>query len=174
MMPLHNPAKGQGMQADTGRAAVPDSVRAVRVNISGSNGRTGEEAREIDVSRLIDLPNVGFGTLNTCGSPPILGTGVAVGITLNQAGENQIELRWSAAVDETMGEQDVVRYAIYRRQAGFVDWGDPYRAIPAGEGAYIFVDDAAASGVAYEYALAAQDCTPSLSELAFSNVVILP
>lgn len=174
LMPMFNSAKTQGLAADTGRSAIPDSVRAVRIRMVGSNGQTGDRAREITVTRTVDLPNVGFGQQNTCGSRPILGSNVAAGVATLPSGEPVIRLGWNAAVDEEEGEQDVVRYAIYRRQAGFTDWGDPYRAIPSGQGAYTFEDDAAEPGIVYEYGVAAQDCTPALSTLSISNTVVLP
>lgn len=174
LLPMFNSAKTQGLAADTGRSAVPDSVRAIRIRMVGSNGQTGERAREITVTRTVDLPNVGFGQQNTCGGQPILGSTVAAGVATLPSGEPVIRLGWNAAVDEEEGEQDVVRYAIYRRQAGFTDWGDPYRAIPSGQSAYTFEDDAAESGIVYEYGVAAQDCTPALSTLSISNTVALP
>lgn len=173
-MPLFNPARGHQTTADTGRTAIPDSVRAVRVNLMGTNGRSGERERTVEMSRLIDLSNTGFGVLNTCGSRPILGSTVAAAVVTLGSGDQAIRLSWVQAVDEAMGEQDVVRYAIWRRLAGTTDWGDPFRAIPAGQTAYAFDDDDVTPGVVYEYALAAQDCTPALSPLTTSNPVVIP
>jgi len=139
-----------------------------------TNGLEGTEEVQISVDRLIPLPNAGFGMLATCGSAPILGVGLNAASGTLGAGEPVVNLSWSPAVDEAGGEADVVRYVIWRRASGAADWGDPFRAIPAGAATYTYQDAAVTPGTAYEYALAAQDCTPTLSGLAASSVVIIP
>lgn len=156
------------------QAPVSDSIRAIRVNLRATNGLSGDKEREVELSRLIDLPNAGFGQLNTCGSAPLLGSALTATPVTLAGGDDAIQLSWTAATDETQGEKDVVRYVIWRRQVGATDWGDPYRAIPSGQGAYTFDDDAADPVVVYEYALAAQDCTPAVSTLSVSNPVFIP
>ena len=76
---------------------------------------------------------------------------------------------WSAAFDETSGEEDVVRYAIFRRELPAVEWGEPYFSIPAGQPSYIYTDSDVAVGSTYEYAIAAQDCTPAMSGMRTSS-----
>ncbi len=174
LIPLHHSAWIHSSAADTGRSALPDSVRAVRVTLGATNGRSGAQEQTVQISRLVALPNAGFGVIATCGSAPILGVGLtATPITL-AGGEPAVRLTWSPAVDETGGEGDVVRYVIWRRTPGATDWGDPYLAIPAGAASYTYDDAAVESGTAYEYGLAAQDCTPTLSSLTASSVVAVP
>ncbi len=146
-------------------------MRAVRVRFAATNGLTGEEEERAELERLIALPNAGFGELVTCGSSPLLGTGLLASAVTLPSGERAVDLAWSAAIDETGGEEDVVGYVIWRREAGFSDWGEPYRSIPAGTAPYSYQDAAVAVGTTYEYALAAQDCTPKLSSLAVSATV---
>jgi len=87
-----------------------------------------------------------------------------------EEGENVplfVRLQWTPSVDENSGEQDVVRYLIYRRGTSFgEDWGNPLVSIPAGADSYIYDDAAVELGSAYQYTYAAQDCTPSLSPLS--------
>jgi len=85
-----------------------------------------------------------------------------------------VQLTWSPATDEAGGEADVARYVLWRREVGNTGWGDPYIAVPAGQPGYSYQDAAVESGKAYEFALAAQDCTPSLSTLAQSAPVVIP
>lgn len=171
LIPVRHRATFHLSAADTGASALADSVRAIRVRFAATNGLTGEEEERAELERLIALPNAGFGELVTCGSSPLLGTGLLAGAVTLPSGERAVDLAWSAAIDETGGEEDVVGYVIWRREAGFTDWGEPYRSIPSGTAPYSYQDAAVAVGTTYEYALAAQDCTPKLSSLAVSATV---
>jgi prepilin-type N-terminal cleavage/methylation domain-containing protein len=171
LMPVRHVATFHLSAADTGASARADSVRAIRVRFVATNGLTGAEEETAELERLIALPNAGFGQLVTCGSSPLLGTGLLASVVALPTGEPAVDLNWSAAIDETGGEEDVVGYVIWRREAGSTDWGEPYRAIPAGASPYSHQDAAIESGKTYEYALAAQDCTPSLSSLRVSAAV---
>jgi len=44
-----------------------------------------------------------------------------------------------------------------------MEWGDPYRSVPGGVDLYVQIDEDVEPGATYEYAVAAQDCTPTLS-----------
>ncbi|MFQ5538150.1 MAG: prepilin-type N-terminal cleavage/methylation domain-containing protein [Gemmatimonadota bacterium] len=174
LIPLRHLAPIHGSAPDTGSSAIADSVRAVQVQISATNGLSGPDEVVVQLSRLIALPNAGFGMLATCGAAPILGVGLNAAATTLGTGEKAVRLTWTPAVDENGGEGDVVRYVIWRRSAGAPDWGDPYLAIPAGAASYTYEDAAVEAGTAYQYALAAQDCTPTLSSLAVSGTVLVP
>ncbi len=174
LLPIHHSAPIHLSPADTGASAIADSVRAVRIRMRATNGLEGDDEVQLALDRLIPLPNAGFGMLATCGSAPILGVGLNAASGTLGTGEPVVNLTWSPAVDEAGGEADVVRYVIWRREAGASGWGDPFRAIPAGASTYSYQDAAVTPGTAYEYALAAQDCTPTLSGLAASSVVIVP
>lgn len=173
-LPLVHRVPIHGSPADTGRAAKIDSVRAIRINLTGTNGLAGPEERRRTVSRLVRLPNAGLAVKRTCGDEPLLGTGLVASLGTGAGGAPLVNLSWAAAIDETGGEGDVVSYIIWRRLQSESDWGDPYLNIPAGAASYIYQDAAVESGKSYVYALAAQDCTPLLSQLAISNVVTIP
>ncbi|GBD32318.1 MAG: hypothetical protein KatS3mg081_1943 [Gemmatimonadales bacterium] len=173
-LPLVHSVPIHGSPADTGSAAKIDSVRAIRINLTGTNGLTGPEERQRSVSRLVRLPNAGLAVKRTCGDEPLLGTGLVASVGTGPGGVPVVNLTWGAAVDETGGEGDVVSYVIWRRLQSESDWGDPYLNIPAGAAPYVYQDAAVVSGESYVYALAAQDCTPLLSQLAISNVVTIP
>lgn len=158
--------------ADSGLAARIDSVRAVQVSFTVTNGLIGTTERKRALSRFIRLPNVGLANRQTCGDAPILGT--ALTATWNGTG---VDLTWNAAVDETSGEKDVTRYVLWRRLVTDVVWGDPYLSIPPNGGpTYLYTDGAGAvtSGAQYVYGLAAQDCTPTNSTLSQSATVTIP
>lgn len=173
-MPLVHSVPVHGSAADTGAFALIDSVRAVEVNFTTTNGLSGNAERLRSISRLIRLPNAGLAVRRTCGDEPILGSALAASGTTTAQGEPAVNLQWSQAVDESGGEGDVTRYVIWRRTATNPDWGDPYLSIPSGQVNYTYQDLAVSSGDQYYYALAVQDCTPSNSDRAVSALVVVP
>ncbi len=161
--------------ADTGAVSIIDSVRAVRISFTITNGQTGAQERRRSLTRTIDLPNVGLASKETCGAPPLLGTALNASAITQSDGTPAVQLTWNRATDESGGEKDVVRYVLWRRVGGATDWGTPYVAIPAGSSSYSYVDAAVSSGQTYQYQLAAQDCTPSLSTSpATSSAISIP
>lgn len=174
VVPLRHTEWIHGSTQDTGSVARIDAVRGVQLRLRATNGRYGDDEVIVTASRMIDLPNVGFGGLGACGDEPILGTGIEAEVVPKPGGGTAVELRWNPATDEAAGERDVVRYALWRRAAGASSWGDPFVSIPSGVATYVYLDQGVAPGGSYEYALAAQDCTPSLSPLATSSTVTLP
>ncbi len=174
-LPVSHSVIYHGVPEDTGSVALADSIRAVRVSFRTTNGMEGEDERITEVSRLIAMPNAGFGVLQTCGDGPILGSALAATNATDTNGDPVAELTWSPATDESGGERDVVRYVIYRQETPIgSDWGDPFLSIPAGQASYTYQDGTVDSGSTYGYALAAQDCTPALSDLTTSNTITIP
>jgi hypothetical protein len=160
--------------ADTAVNSRIDSLRAVDVSFMVTNGLAGAAQRTQPVAFTVPIPNLGLARLRTCGEPPVLGQALAAALNVPPGGGPAVDLAWNAASDETAGEQDVARYVLWRRLVGAADWGDPLVSIPAGNAAYLYSDAAVISGQAYEYGLAAQDCTPSSSSVVVSNPVVVP
>jgi prepilin-type N-terminal cleavage/methylation domain-containing protein len=175
LLPLAHSIPLHGSKADTGRVSLIDSIRAVRVTVSATNGKAGEFERTSGLTRIVLMPNMGFGMLETCGSPPILGTALSIQLSTPVAEEPvAVILSWGKGTDEDGGENDIVRYVIWRRAPGSGDWEEPYLSIPSGEDQYVYQDADLAMGATYEYALAAQDCTPTLSPITVSGSVTIP
>jgi len=165
---LTHAAATHGSQPDLNAAI--DSVRGVRVNLTATDGTVGARERTRAVSRTILLPNAGVAPLESCGETPQLGT--ALSATPSAAGlPPEVALRWNASTDETAGEKDVLRYVIWKRKAGD-PWGPPELSIPAGVATYSYVDTQVSSGQSYDYALAAQDCTPLISTQSTVSVTL--
>ncbi len=167
-VPLHHSL------GDTAAAARIDSVRAVLVSFTASNGRTGTAERQRAFSRMIRLPNAGLRNKRTCGDEPILGVPIGVAYVTLPGGVPSVNVSWTPAIDEISGERDVVRYVMYRRLSSEPEWGEPYQSVPAGSPNYLFSDVGVENGESYFYALGAQDCTPSLSSLSLSARVDIP
>lgn len=167
-LPLFHSIKIHGSSSDTANSAKTDSVRALRVTFRSTNGRSGDAERFAEVSRIIDLPNAGFGVVGTCGDEPILDNDLTLQV-LDPSGTPSVRITWAPSVDESSGEQDVIRYVLYRRGVpNSGDWGDPFLSIPSGAGSYTYDDGSVETDSTYQYVHAAQDCTPSLS--SFSQV----
>jgi len=162
--------------SDTGTLARIDSIRAVRVSFRVSNGRTSTNERIRALQRLIRLPNVGLVNTKSCGDFPIFtATPTAANDVAVDGITPIVNVTFARSVDETSGELDIQRYVIWRRLNGSTDWGDAYATIPANSSAtYTFTDGAVVSGEHYYYAVAAQDCTPSISTLRSTGMVTIP
>lgn len=173
-LPLRHTAPLHGQLPDTGSIARIDLLRSVTMTYRVTDGRAGAAERIRDIQTTLALPNVGVKKLQTCGSAPIFGQPlVAVLIVDPMTGSKKINVSWAASVDDASGEQDVIRYVIWR-QANGAGWGDPNASIPGGAAPYLFTDLGVTSGSSYQYSVAAQDCTPTLSPRSFSPVVVVP
>ncbi|HST62543.1 MAG TPA: hypothetical protein VLK84_27815 [Longimicrobium sp.] len=170
--PLSHAAPLHGSPRDTGRFARVDSVRAVRVSFTVTNGEVGDTEQRRALERTIRMPNAGMAARKVCGDEP-QGTSLgALRVTL-PGGAPGVQLAWAPSVDETAGESDVLRYILWKRTAPAA-FTDPWVSIPSGQGAYSYVDEAVAPGQTVQYAVAVQDCTPSRSPRAASPEIVIP
>ena len=179
-MPLRHTQPVHGITADTGAAARIDSLAAVAANFSVTNGLTGAQFRSRSSGFMVALPNIGTRKAQSCGAAPILGSGVVatwfIDVSVSPP-DTAMRLTWNQAVDEAGGELDVRAYVIWRRNVGNPIWPDPIATVAAGPIAPSYVDQTAipgGGGPGYEYGLAAQDCTPSLSTMATATPHITP
>lgn len=173
-LPVVHLAHRHGSTADTGRSAFSDSVRAVRITLAATNGRPEPFEHTAEFTRVIRMPNAGLEVLRTCGDEPLFTGGVAAVPAVTTDGRPSVGLSWTPSVDEGGGERDVVRYVVWRRTPADADWGSPMLSIPAGMPAYTYEDATVVQGGSYRYAVAAQDCTPTLSGLVQSGWVAVP
>lgn len=173
-LPLGHTAKVHGGPSDTAAVAAIDRVRGLVVNIRATNGLSGDLEYTSELSRTIAMPNVDTRVLASCGGAPLLGSLGFVATQKTQAGNDYIQVSWNAATDEVGGEQDILRYVIWRRTGSVPAWGDPYLSIPAGLASYQYDDFDVKSGESYQYSVAAQDCTPRLSSQVLSTSVNVP
>jgi hypothetical protein len=172
-LPMRHTAPIHGSATDTGVLARVDSVRAIDVAFQTTDQLPAPYTRTFSLSRTIALPNAGKEIKKTCGDEPLLQTSVSFAIKDTAVAlVPSVIVRWNASVDEAAGEKDVQRYVLWRSvntPFAFGSVGDPYLSVAAGTASYEYIDAAVQSGSEYYYALAAQDCTPSLSTLKFSN-----
>lgn len=172
-LPMSHNIPGHGTTADGG--APIDSLRAVLVSYIITNGQTGTRERQQRISVTIPLPNMGLKELKICGAAPVFGQALTAGYD-NSTGADRVLLSWNRSFDENLGERDVVRYVLWRRDVAEPDWSDPLTAIPAADlPNYTYADaQDLVKGTTYEYRLSAQDCTPRLSASSTSGPVTIP
>ncbi|HXI20659.1 MAG TPA: prepilin-type N-terminal cleavage/methylation domain-containing protein [Gemmatimonadales bacterium] len=178
-MPVIHSRAIHGEAGDTGQYARADSLAMVEVAFTVSNGLTGAAQRTRSISYMVPMPNLAVKKVTSCGDAPILGTGVNANWvinTLTSPPDTTMILTWSRAVDEVGGESDVRAYVIWRRPVGTTTWPDPIATVAAGPTSPSYADETAVPGYlpGYEYGLAAQDCTPSLSAMTTTIAPIVP
>lgn len=175
-LPIEHRAEQHGSAADTGRSALTDSVRVVRVQLvaRSTDRRTGRQT--VDTVRAsVRLMNAGLLRRKTCGDAPLAATPLFTTAVEQVDGVPRVRLAWLRTGEEAAGERDVERYVIYRRRLAEPDFGEPLASVAAGSAAYTYVDPAVARESTYVYALAAQDCTPQNSAPSVAApVTILP
>ena len=165
-----------GAVDDTGRFALTDSVRAVRLHFltATRDPRTGTDALR-GVETLVRLMNAGLMTRASCGQLPYPGGTPTVTPSAAGALVPSVTVTWSRSSDDGAGEKDIERYAILRRLQSQTQFGDPISSIPASQSAiYSFTDTNVQSGQTYVYGISAQDCTPALSSVTSSPAVTVP
>jgi hypothetical protein len=173
VLPLFHKAATHGIKSDSGKLAWVDSIRTIRVRMNVVfRDRNGPVYRRLD--HTIRLMNSGLVRRSICGEPP-LGTTPSAVASLDTLGFPLVTLTFNPALDETAGERDIERYALYRRpadQAGTMS--EPFASIPAGLESYTFVDTDVQTGQQWIYGVASQDCTPAISSVTSTSTVTIP
>lgn len=172
-LPMYHLAAIHGSPADTGSSRRTDSVRVVRVRVTGVyTSPDGSESRRT-VETSIRIMNAGLINRSTCGEDPLFGAALAATVqVINNS--PQVRLTWAQALDEASGERDVERYVLFRRPGGALGFGEPFASIAAGLPSYQFVDTDVLPGDTWVYGVAAQDCTPASSAVSLSPAIVIP
>jgi prepilin-type N-terminal cleavage/methylation domain-containing protein len=174
-LPLAKTVPVRGAPPDTGVSPTTriDQLRVVEVAYLGA--RRSDGTRE-PVRFRIPLPNVAAErAVRACGRPPLPPSAPTAVWNADSAA---VLLSWPKAVDDGGGEDDALRYVLWRRIAGSGIWRAPLATIgvDAAALAYSYRDGGVESGFGhnYQYVLAVQDCTPNLSTLSGVTGVIVP
>jgi hypothetical protein len=176
-LPLVHSAVIHGSQADTGKSALTDSIRLVRVSFTSlfRDPRTNQNVQR-RMQSTIRIMNAGLIRHTTCGNPP-LGVVASAAVTVANpptVPQTLVTISWNRSVDEGTGEKDVERYAIYRRLSTDPAFDQPFASVPAGLTSYTFEDTDVRSGQSWIYGVASQDCTPMSSPISATTTVIIP
>lgn len=175
-LPLRHAAPIHGDAADTGSAGFIDTVRVVRVRLRtlARDERTGR-ADTITHETSIRIMNAGLLRRTSCGEAPRAPAFEASPVPRMVGGAVVVDVAILPSPDEADGARDVMRYVVYRRLAGGLDWGEPIASVVAsGLARYVVEDRGAQRFTGYVYGVAAMDCTPRLSEVTNSGPVDTP
>lgn len=174
-LPLAKTVAKRGEVPDTGTAvsARIDQVRGVEVTYESTRQINGKA--EI-VQYIVPMPNTAVAEQSRgCGRPPLDPPGA---LAQWESDSLAVMLTWGPAVDDGNGEQDAVRYVIWRKIVGAGSWGTALASISAksGTASYSYKDTGVETGLGrwYQYGIAVQDCTPNLSGVTGSNTVKVP
>ena len=150
--------------SDTIKTRLITNLRAVIVSYIVTNGLTGPNERTRPMSLIAPFPNMDDRQLETCGNDPVAMSAP----TISTSDSLSVNVTWTADGDEASGERDIMNYLLWRRRVGDSTWGAPFISIPAGSPpTYNFLDSSVPQDtvdVNWEYAVAAQDCTPAYSD----------
>ena len=167
-LPLTHFAAYHGTPGDTSGSALTDSIRLVEVRFTAEYKDPRSAAALRTEDRSIRIANAGLNGISTCGDQPLA---VAAAAAVPAPGPS-VSLTWAASKDEASGEKDVERYAVYRRLESDLAFGEPIAGVAAGLAAYVFNDTDVQSGKRYVYGISAQDCTPAVSSIVQTTVVL--
>ena len=153
--------------AESLSAQRPDSVRAIRLSYRITNGQLGAAQKLLSMSTMIQVPNNGLPQPIVCGRTP-LGPNTFNAVSNLTPGSGDVTLSWTRSPDHGGGEQDIQQYLLYSRhveipQAAW-DLLTYMRADTAT--AWTFTAGGYTADSVYQFAVAAQDCTPLLSTLS--------
>jgi hypothetical protein len=173
-LPLMHAVPRHGTAADTGSAALIDSVASVRLTLISVYKDPRGGAVIDTLQRNVRLANQGLLQRSQCGDVPLVPGTPTLSITLI-SGLSAVRVIWAASIDELSGERDVEMYAIYRRLVGNPDWGEPLANVPgAGLATLNYTDNTVLPALRYEYAISALDCTPAPSALTAISSILIP
>jgi prepilin-type N-terminal cleavage/methylation domain-containing protein len=171
-LPLYHSAAIHNSKADTAKSALTDSIRVVRVRITGQfiDRKGVKNARPIETG--VRIMNAGLLHFHTCGDPPIFSSPVVA--VASSLPSTKVVISWTAAVDQSSGEKDVEQYSIYRRTSANPLFSEPIASIPGGTPTYTFTDTQVKSGDQLVYGIAAVDCGGQSSAVNSAPLVIVP
>jgi hypothetical protein len=118
--------------------------------------------------------NAGLLHLSACGSKPLPAASPTVAQSSPSAGVHVVTVSWTRSGDDASGEKDIERYAIFRRPAAAAQMNEALGSVPAAAaGSYSYTDLGAQAGVSYVYGVAAQDCTPAVSDIVVTSPITI-
>ncbi len=159
--------------ADTVAYQLPDSVRAVRLNFTVTNGKLGVDERTWDVTSIVEVPNNGLPQPIVCGRTPLGPTSV-VAAWDTIPGSGTVDLTWNPSIDDGSGERDIRQYLIYRHDDTTLP-SPPWELlanIRADQSpSYAWVSGGNTAGIVWRFAVVAQDCTPNVSSFVVDTAL---
>jgi prepilin-type N-terminal cleavage/methylation domain-containing protein len=172
-LPIFHSAPVHGSPADTGSSALTDSIRVVRMTVTGLYNDPDKGAIMKSVVSSTKLLNAGMSRSSVCGDVPIpVGSAAATPVYVGGV-LTKVRITWTASLDQDAGEKDVGRYMVFKKLTFSSDWGSPIADLAASQATYTLDDTSLLSGV-WKYGIVAQDCSPANSAVTSTGAVNVP
>jgi len=173
-LPIFHSAPIHGSPADTASSALTDSIRVVRMTVTGLYNDPDKGAIMKTVVSSTKLLNAGMSRSTVCGDKPIAVT-TATATPVGPFGHpTKVTIAWTKSLDQDAGEKDVGRYMVFKKATASPDWGSPIADIAASQNNYT-LDDTTLPVGSWTYGIIAQDCSPANSAVTPTNTVnVLP
>jgi hypothetical protein len=175
-LPLFHSAPVHGSPADTAASALTDSIRVIRMTVTGLYNDPDKGPIMKTVVSSTKLLNAGMSRSTVCGDKPIAVTTATVAVT-GWSGPpwkpTKVTVSWNSSLDQDAGEKDVERYMIFKKQTASPDWGNPIADIAASQANYTLDDTSLSSGT-WVYGVVAQDCSPANSNVTSTGAINVP
>jgi prepilin-type N-terminal cleavage/methylation domain-containing protein len=172
-LPLFHLAPIHGSPADTGSSALTDSIRVVRMTVTGLYNDPDKGPIMKTVVSSTKLLNVGMSRSTVCGDLPIAVTAVTATKFPAFGTPTKVTIKWASSLDQDAGEKDVGRYMVFKKTSASGDWGSPIADLAASQPTYSLDDTTLPSG-SWVYGVIAQDCSPANSAVTSTGVVNVP
>ena len=172
-LPIFHSAPIHGSPADTGSSALTDSIRVVRMTVTGLYNDPDKGAIMKTVVSSTKLLNAGMSRSSVCGDLPIAVTTATATRWPFFGTPTKVKIAWNSSLDQDAGEKDVGRYMVFKKKVGSSDWGNPIADIAASQANYS-LDDTSLSSGNWVYGIIAQDCSPSNSAVTSTGPVNVP
>ena len=169
-LPLFHSAPMHGTPADTGNSAQTDSVRVVRMTVTGLYNDPDKGPIMKTVVSATKLLNAGMVRSTTCGDVPLAVTTATATLVSVGGVPSSVHLTWNSSLDQDNGEKDVARYLVFKKLTASGDWGSPIADIAAGQPTYS-LDDTSLSEGTWKYGIVAQDCSPTNSSITSTGAI---
>ncbi len=155
--------------------SIADSIRTVNLAVNGVFQGYNLQNRSQTFTRTVNsqtaLANIGLSQRSSCGDIPLNPGTPTVSMVYVSGVPDHVLMTFNASPDETSGEKDVERYAIFRRVAAGT-WGEPISQVGKSNSAtYTWEDFNLVPGVTFEYGVSAQDCSPANSAMRVSPAI---
>lgn len=172
-LPLYHLAAVHSSPADTGKSAITDSIRVVRMTVTGLYNDPDKGAIMKTVVSATKLLNAGMVQSTVCGDVPLAVTTASATLINSPVPPFlpvSVHLVWNSSLDQDNGEKDVQRYLVYKKTTSSGDWGSPIADLAASQTTYS-LDDTSLSNDEWVYGIVAQDCSPTNSSITSTGAI---
>ena len=174
-LPIFHSAAIHGSTADTGTSALTDSIRVIRMTVTGLYNDPDKGPIMKTVTSSTKLLNAGMSRSTVCGDVPIAVTTATATLFPSWGTPTKVTIAWTSSLDQDAGEKDVERYMVFKKLTSSSDWGSPIADLAASQTTYSLDDNSLSNGT-WVYGVVAQDCSPANSAVTPTGAinVVLP